>query len=193
MRSANCAVFAWAYYTVECPPSKRNRPCAAFAAAETQALICTSVVEVGIDVPNATVMTIYDADRFGLAQLHQLRGRVHRGKHPGYCCLFTNKEELPEESRERLDALVKSTDGFELAEVDFRLRGPGDLFGTKQHGLPPLRIADLQKDRELVEEARSAARDVVTADPGLQKPEHAKLRRMVLVRYGKALDLGDVG
>jgi ATP-dependent DNA helicase RecG len=125
--------------------------------------------------------------------LGQLRGRVHRGKFPGYCCLFPSKPELSNDALERLAAIVKSTDGFELAEVDFQLRGPGDLFGTKQHGLPPLRIADLQRDRELVTEARAAAQACSQTDPGLQKPEHEKLRRMVMVRYGKALDLGDVG
>ncbi len=100
----------------------------AFANGETQVLISTSVVEVGIDVANATVMTVFDAERFGLAQLHQLRGRVHRGKFPGYCCLFPSKPDLSNDALERLAAIVKSTDGFELAEVDFQLRGPGDLF-----------------------------------------------------------------
>ena len=98
-----------------------------------------------------------------------------------------------EESRERLKAFVASTDGFELAETDFRLRGPGDIFGTRQHGLPPLRIADLLRDRAVLEEARRDAHALVTADPGLSSDEHAKLRRMMLVRYGKALELGDVG
>lgn len=175
------------------PPEQKESAMVAFANGETQVLISTSVVEVGIDVANATVMTVFDAERFGLAQLHQLRGRVHRGKFPGYCCLFPSKPELSNDALERLAAIVKSTDGFELAEVDFQLRGPGDLFGTKQHGLPPLRIADLQRDRELVVEARAAAQVCSQTDPGLQKPEHEKLRRMVMVRYGKALDLGDVG
>ncbi|MHB1037070.1 MAG: ATP-dependent DNA helicase RecG [Pirellulales bacterium] len=163
----------------------------AFRRGEIQVLVATSVVEVGVDVPNATLMTIENAERFGLSQLHQLRGRISRGAYPGFCCAFA--ESASEESRRRLDAFVNSTDGFRLAEVDFALRGPGNLFGTRQHGLPPLRIADLARDGELLDEARRDARDLVSADPGLVRPEHARLRRMVLVRYGKALDLGDVG
>lgn len=162
-----------------------------FRLGETQVLVSTSVIEVGVDVPNASVMTIVGANRFGLAQLHQLRGRVGRGSHAGFCGVIL--DEVNEQGRERLEAFSKSTDGFELAELDFQLRGPGDLFGTQQHGLPPLRIADLQRDRELLEEARQQAQALVAADPGLKQPDHAKLRRQMLLRYGKALELGDVG
>jgi ATP-dependent DNA helicase RecG len=154
-------------------------------------LVSTSVVEVGVDVPNATLMTIEGGERFGLAQLHQLRGRISRGSHPGYLCVFANPQS--DESQERLNALTTTSDGFELAEVDFRLRGPGDLFGTKQHGLPPLRIADLVRDMAVVEEARRDAQVLVAGDPDLAHPDFARLRRMVLARYGEALDLGDVG
>ena len=163
----------------------------AFRAGETQVLVSTSVIEVGVDVANASVMTIVGAERFGLAQLHQLRGRVGRGSHAGFCGVLLG--EVSDQGRERLEAFSSSTDGFELAELDFKLRGPGDLFGTQQHGLPPLRIADLRSDRELLEEARREAQLLVTADPGLKHPDHAKLRRQMLVRYGKALELGDVG
>ena len=163
----------------------------AFRLGKTQVLVATTVVEVGVDVPNATLMTILDAQRFGLAQLHQLRGRIYRGTHPGYCCLFAESEN--EAAQRRLAALVESTDGFHLAEMDFELRGPGDLLGTRQHGLPPLRIADLQRDREILDEARSDARLLVQSDPGLTQPEHTRLRRMVMTRYGKALAFGDVG
>ncbi len=163
----------------------------AFRAGETQVLVSTSVIEVGVDVANASVMTIAGAERFGLAQLHQLRGRVGRGSHPGYCGVLLG--DVNEQGRERLEAFSKSNDGFELAELDFSLRGPGDLFGTQQHGLPPLRIAEMQRDRELLEEARHEAQQLVAADPGLKHPDHAKLRRQMLVRYGKALELGDVG
>ena len=128
-------------------------------------LVSTSVVEVGVDVPNATLMTIEDGHHFGLAQLHQLRGRISRGKFPGFCCVFGDPQ--TDESRERLKAFVASTDGFALAETDFKLRGPGDIFGTHQHGLPPLRIADLLRDHSLLEEARRDAQALVTADPGL--------------------------
>ncbi len=147
-----------------------------FRAGRTQVLVATSVVEVGVDVPNATIMTIENAERFGLAQLHQLRGRISRGTHPGYCTLFADAPS--EEALERLEAFVASTDGFRLAELDFQLRGPGDVLGTKQHGLPPLRIADLVRDTATLEEARRDARLLVDSDPQLAQPEHALLRRM---------------
>lgn len=172
-------------------PIEKEGAMEAFYRGRTQVLVATSVVEVGVDVPNATLMTIEGGERFGLAQLHQLRGRISRGSHPGYLCVFASP--ATDESVKRLDAFTKSTDGFELAEIDFQLRGPGDLFGTRQHGLPPLRIADLQRDGAVVEEARAAAQDLINQDPDLLRPEYARLRRMVLHRYGEALDLGDVG
>jgi ATP-dependent DNA helicase RecG len=172
-------------------PAEKDAVMDRFRSGELQALVCTSVVEVGVDVPNATLMTIESGHRFGLAQLHQLRGRISRGRFPGFCCVFGDPQ--TDESRERLKAFVASTDGFELAETDFKLRGPGDIFGTRQHGLPPLRIADLLRDQAILEEARRDAQSLVTADPGLALEEHEKLRRMMLVRYGKALELGDVG
>jgi ATP-dependent DNA helicase RecG len=162
-----------------------------FRSGDTQVLCATTVVEVGVDVANATVMTVLGAERFGLAQLHQLRGRIGRGAFPGYCSLFANPGSL--DSKERLDAFCKTTDGFELAEIDFRLRGPGDLFGTRQHGLPPMYIADLARDEGMLEEARTDAQAMIAEDPGLSLPGHALLRRKVLARYGQALDLGDVG
>ncbi len=158
---------------------------------EIDVLICTSVVEVGIDVPNATVMTIENAECFGLAQLHQLRGRVSRGESAGHCCLFT--EAASQESRKRLEAFCNTTDGFELAEIDFLSRGPGEILGTRQHGLPPFRIADLIRDRQIAEEARHDAWELVKKDPGLRLAEHSRLRAMMLKRYGRTLDLGDVG
>ena len=162
-----------------------------FRRGEIQVLVSTSVVEVGVDVSNATLMTIESGERFGLAQLHQLRGRISRGKFPGFCCVFGDPK--TPESIERLQAFVSSTDGFKLAEIDFRLRGPGDLFGVKQHGLPPLRIADLLRDTDILIEARRDAQELVAADPGLAEEKNAKLRTMMLRRYGKALELGDVG
>jgi ATP-dependent DNA helicase RecG len=162
-----------------------------FRSGEIQVLVCTSVVEVGVDVPNATLMTIESPERFGLAQLHQLRGRISRGRFPGFCTVFAETDS--EEALARLKAFTATTDGFELAEADFSLRGPGELFGTRQHGLPPFRIADLLRDTAFLEEARRDAKLLVEADPGLARPEHAKLRRQMLARYGQVLELGDVG
>lgn len=172
-------------------PAQKEAAMEAFRTGETQVLVATSVVEVGVDVPNASVMTIDSGERFGLAQLHQLRGRIGRGKHPGYLTVFAQPKS--DESRQRLEAFVRSTDGFELAELDFGLRGPGELFGIRQHGLPPLRVADLQRDAATVLEARRDAQALLAADPGLSDPRWSRLRRMVLVRYGEALELGDVG
>jgi ATP-dependent DNA helicase RecG len=162
-----------------------------FAARRIQVLISTTVVEVGIDVPNATLMTIEGGERFGISQLHQLRGRICRGAQPGFCCVFA--DDPSPEAAQRLEAFASTTDGFQLAELDLSLRGPGDLLSTRQHGLPPLRLADLLRDAEIVQLARDQAAALVNADPGLRKPEHARLRRLMLVRYGKVLDLGDVG
>jgi ATP-dependent DNA helicase RecG len=172
-------------------PAEKESVMQSFRSGRTQALVATSVVEVGIDVPNATLMTIEGGERFGLAQLHQLRGRISRGAHPGYLCVFASG--ASEEAQARLDAFTKTSDGFELAELDFQLRGPGDLFGTKQHGLAPLLIADLRRDAAMVEEARSAAQQLIAKDPDLENVSFARLRRMVFHRYGEALDLGDVG
>ena len=173
------------------PAREKQEVMSNFRSGEIQVLISTSVIEVGVDVPNATVITVAGAERFGLAQLHQLRGRVGRGTYASFCGVLMN--EVSEAGRNRLEAFASSTDGFELAELDFQLRGPGDLFSTQQHGLPPLRIADLQRDRELLEEARREAQLLVAADPGLNHANNAKLREQMLIRYGKALDLGDVG
>ncbi|MBM3999764.1 MAG: ATP-dependent DNA helicase RecG [Planctomycetes bacterium] len=162
-----------------------------FGEGETRVLVATSVVEVGIDVPNATLMTIEGADRFGLAQLHQLRGRISRGIFPGFLCLFA--QEPTDDARSRLDAFIATRDGFALAELDLKLRGPGDLFGTRQHGLPPLRVADLIRDAAMVEQARADARALIAENPKLDGPSWHALQTMVLARYGKALELGHVG
>ena len=172
-------------------PAEKAAAMDSFRSGQTQVLVATSVVEVGIDVPNATVMTIEGGEVFGLAQLHQLRGRISRGAHPGYVCVFANPPS-PDAGR-RLEAFAETTDGFQLAETDFQLRGPGELLGTRQHGLPPLRIADMVRDADVLEEARRDAQALIKADPGLQLPSHARLQRMLLIRYGQALDLSDVG
>ena len=173
------------------PPDEKKFVMQEFARGKIQVLVSTTVIEVGIDVSNATVMTIFGAQRFGLAQLHQLRGRVSRGDHAGHVCVFTDGEKSPEES-ERLKVFEQTHDGFELAEADFRMRGPGDLLGRKQSGLPPMRIADLQEDIQILGAARELAQIMIDEDPELAAPELAELKAQVMRRYGKRLDLGDV-
>ncbi|MBI1899604.1 MAG: ATP-dependent DNA helicase RecG [Planctomycetia bacterium] len=172
-------------------PDEKDEQMECFRTGQTQVLVATTVVEVGVDVPRATLMAIEDGERFGLSQLHQLRGRISRGTEPGYCAVFCRPEN--DDARKRLEALASSTDGFELAEVDFELRGPGDLLGTRQHGLARLRIADLTRDQELLKLARADAQQLVAEDPHLARTEHALLKAQLLRRYGKTLDLGDVG
>lgn len=172
------------------PAAEKQAVMDRFRQAQTQVLVATTVIEVGIDVPNATLMTIEGGERFGLSQLHQLRGRVSRGNLPGICCVFANA--ATPEAEARLRAFVETNDGFALSEADFRLRGPGELLGTRQHGLPPFRVADLRRDAGLLEDARHDARVLVAQDPGLARPELARLRRLVLARYGSVLELGDV-
>ncbi|MFW6169630.1 MAG: ATP-dependent DNA helicase RecG [Planctomycetota bacterium] len=175
-------------------PAEKNNVMEAFRRGETQVLVATSVIEVGVDVPNATLMTIENGERFGLAQLHQLRGRVRRGQFPGYVCVFATPGNSA--AQQRLQAFVQSTDGFHLAELDFSLRGPGNLFGTRQHGLPPFRVADLQRDQKILEEARDDAQKLFFAnphEPALFEPRYDNLKQQVLKRYGEMLNLADVG
>ncbi|MEE3032036.1 MAG: ATP-dependent DNA helicase RecG [Planctomycetota bacterium] len=162
-----------------------------FSTGELQVLVATSVLEVGIDVPNATLMTIESGERFGLSQLHQLRGRISRGTHPGFVCVFADPK--GDQGRERLEAFVKSNDGFELAELDFSFRGPGNMLGTRQHGMPPLRVADLLRDRDVVLEARQAAQGLIGQEAQWLDAKFEPLRKQVLRRYESVLDLGDVG
>jgi len=162
-----------------------------FAQGRTQVLVSTTVIEVGIDVPNATVMTILGAERFGLAQLHQLRGRVSRGVHDGHVCLFTDRNDTPDEN-DRLKTLSETNDGFEIAEADFRLRGPGDLMGRRQSGMPPMMIADLTRDEAILSIAREMAQEIIDADADLSEPAMSKLKAQVMRRYGDVLSLGDV-
>ncbi|MGB1074825.1 MAG: ATP-dependent DNA helicase RecG [Flavobacteriales bacterium] len=145
-----------------------------FSKGTTQILVATTVIEVGVNVPNASVMVIESAERFGLAQLHQLRGRVGRGAEQSYCILMT-KDELSRDARLRMDTMVRTNDGFEIAEVDMELRGPGDVLGTQQSGVPDLRMADLLKDREILSAARYIANRILEDDPELENPKHAIL------------------
>jgi ATP-dependent DNA helicase RecG len=161
-----------------------------FRSGRLDVLVATSVIEVGIDVPEATIMTILDAESFGLAQLHQLRGRVARGSTQGICGAVTPSGDEP---HPRVDAFVASCDGFELAEQDLRLRGPGDLVGTRQSGAPPLYLADLLRDGAVVAEARRDALAIFEADPKLADPKYDRLRKLVIDRWGEMLGLGQVG
>jgi len=154
-------------------------------------LVSTTVIEVGVDVPNATMLVIEHAERFGLSQLHQLRGRICRGALPGQCYLFA--EPGNDEAKERLRLFTRTTDGFTLAEQDARLRGLGELFGTRQHGMGELRTGNLAADFDILKMAREDAFKLVTGDARLCHAEHAPPRRGVLERYGKTLALAIVG
>ncbi len=158
-------------------PREKEAAMAAFAAGEMDVLVATTVVEVGVDVPNAALMVVENAERFGLSQLHQLRGRVGRGRHHSYCILMTATRN--EESRARLKILAGTTDGFQISEEDLRLRGPGDFFGTRQHGLPRLRVADLAGDMRLLKEAQAAADELLQENPGLAGERLAPLRERI--------------
>jgi len=147
-----------------------------FARNEVQVLVATTVVEVGVDVPNASVMVVLDAQRYGLSQLHQLRGRVGRGAAQSYCLLIASDEA---EELERLQILAGSNDGFAIAEEDLRLRGPGEFAGTAQSGLASFRIADLVRDIAVYRDAKAAAESIVADDPELRAPGHAGLRLLV--------------
>jgi ATP-dependent DNA helicase RecG len=146
---------------------------------ETKIMVATTVIEVGVNVPNASVMIIENAERFGLAQLHQLRGRVGRGADQSYCILMTGYK-LTKESRLRINTMVSTTNGFDIAEADLKLRGPGDLMGTQQSGLLDLLIADLGKDSKILELARNAAQDLLTIDPSLENTENEMVKQQVV-------------
>ena len=149
----------------------------AFGKNEIQILVSTTVVEVGIDVPNATVIMIENAERFGLAQLHQLRGRVGRGKHQSYCIFMSASKS--DETRERLDILNHSNDGFFIAGEDLRLRGPGDLFGIRQSGILDFKIADVFQDAKILKNAADDAKQLLAEDPELSEPRHAGLKQYI--------------
>jgi ATP-dependent DNA helicase RecG len=170
-------------------PTEKETAMQQFAEGETHVLVATTVIEVGVNVPNASVMVIQHADRFGLAQLHQLRGRVGRGAERSYCILLTNYE-LSEHTRRRMQIMVETTDGFIIAEEDLKLRGPGDLEGTAQSGLPfNLKVANLTKDADIMEQARNAAATIIEADPQQSHPafqqcyQHLKDLKKQYVNY----------
>jgi ATP-dependent DNA helicase RecG len=150
-----------------------------FVKGETQIMVATTVIEVGVNVPNASVMLIENTERFGLSQLHQLRGRVGRGAEQSYCLLMSSFK-LSKDSKERIQTMVRTNNGFEIAEVDLKLRGPGDLLGTQQSGVLQLRIADLVRDRDLLQVARHEASKLLKADVRLELPAHQNLRKAYL-------------
>jgi ATP-dependent DNA helicase RecG len=159
-------------------PAEKHEVMNEFATGAADVLVATSVIEVGIDVPNATVMLVEDAERYGISQLHQLRGRIGRGEHASLCLLFGPK------GSPRLRALAENTDGFRLAEIDLELRGEGELIGTRQSGLAQFRVAELPRDRELLERARARAEVIDDEDPSLEMPEHALLGEALLRAFG---------
>ncbi|MFQ5479204.1 MAG: ATP-dependent DNA helicase RecG [Candidatus Binatia bacterium] len=163
-----------------------------FKRGDIHVLVATTVIEVGIDVPNATIMVVVHADRFGLAQLHQLRGRVGRGGEQAYCCLVADQAQS-RDAFERLKVMERSSDGFEIAEADLKLRGPGEYLGTRQSGLPAFRAANLVRDVELLELARDEAQTWLSHDPQLRLPESGDLKKTLERRWGERLVLAEVG
>jgi ATP-dependent DNA helicase RecG len=187
--------------------AERETVMAGFKAGSIHLLVATTVIEVGVDVPNATIMMVEHAERFGLAQLHQLRGRVGRGSHQSYCLLMAaglkraegalgrrprEGEESVSTARERLEALLQSNDGFVIAEEDLRIRGPGEFFGFRQWGMPEFRVANIVRDGDLLQQARQEAFSLLKIDPGLTAPGHRALRDAMLRKWEKKLELGSV-
>jgi ATP-dependent DNA helicase RecG len=173
-------------------PEDKETVMAAFKAGEIQVLVATTVIEVGIDVPNATVMMIEHAERFGLAQLHQLRGRVGRGSAQSLC-LLVRSGRCSEEGRRRLEVMAETGDGFRIAEADLEIRGPGEFLGTRQAGIPDFRVANLLRDGRILEEAREDAFALVQRPDFLDDPAYASLRRELVKRWGTRLELANVG
>ncbi|UCC29968.1 MAG: ATP-dependent DNA helicase RecG [Phycisphaerales bacterium] len=171
-------------------PSEKADVMKRFRAGATQALVSTTVIEVGVDVPNATMMVIQHAERYGLSQLHQLRGRIGRGSKKSYCLLFA--ETAGKAALARLNILCETSDGFRIAEEDLRLRGPGEMLGTRQHGIPAFKVADLLEDFDLLEQARDDAAEILRLDAELTRPEHTQLRAALAQQYAGTLGLIDV-
>jgi ATP-dependent DNA helicase RecG len=163
-----------------------------FVKGETKIMVATTVIEVGVDVPNASVMVIESAERFGLSQLHQLRGRVGRGAEQSYCILMSG-DKLSVEGKTRLKTMVDTTDGFKISEVDLNLRGPGDLMGTQQSGLVDLLVSDLTRDGEILKHARIAAQDILRRDLNLKLPEHAPIRQHIHSLGKNVVNWGRIG
>ena len=165
-------------------PAEKEEVMRRFSAGEIQLLVATTVVEVGVDVPNAVIMVIENAERFGLSQLHQLRGRIGRGRHKSTCILISDAQNS--EALRRLNVMSTTTDGFIIADEDLKLRGPGDFFGSRQHGLPDLKIADMMEDMAVLRQTQAAVRPILAADPYLQSPEHVPLKQAVEALFRQA-------
>lgn len=172
-------------------PADKEYEMQRFVKGETRIMVATTVIEVGVNVPNATLMVIESAERFGLAQLHQLRGRVGRGAEQSYCILMTGQK-LSKEGRKRMQTMVRTTDGFEIADVDLQLRGPGDLAGTQQSGVLDMLIADLAKDNNILTEARHTANNIIEEDPDFKKPEHARIAKHIRSLRKSAINWGRI-
>lgn len=164
---------------------------ASFKNRELDILVATTVIEVGIDVPNATLMVIEHAERFGLSQLHQLRGRVGRGSHQSHCILLTAGK-LSEDGEKRLRVMESTTDGFRIAEADLEIRGPGDFLGTRQSGMPDFRVASILRDGVILEQARTAALELLEHDPGLTTQDGQRIKEELLRRWGTRLELAGI-
>jgi ATP-dependent DNA helicase RecG len=160
-------------------PAEKDAEMQRFVTGKTNIMVATTVIEVGVNVPNASVMIIESAERFGLSQLHQLRGRVGRGAEQSYCILMTSHK-LGNDSKTRIETMCSTNDGFEIAEVDLKLRGPGDIMGKQQSGVLNLQIADLVKDRDILMLAREHALKLLKKDAAMQLPEHQKLREVFI-------------
>ena len=167
-------------------PSEKDEIMKSFKNRELDILVSTTVIEVGVNVPNATLMIIENAERFGLAQLHQLRGRVGRGKHKSYCILiYSSKSEV---CSQRMGIMEETTDGFKISEKDLEIRGPGEFFGTRQHGLPELRVANIFKHMKILKLAQQEARYIISEDLKLQNYENKKLKQEVLKKFENRLE-----
>ena len=190
LKSALPAGVQVAYLHGKMRPADKNRIMEQFASRKIDVLVSTTVIEVGINVPNATVMMVENAERFGLAQLHQLRGRVGRGEHQSYCIFISASEK--EESMERLQILNKSNDGFFIASEDLKLRGPGELFGIRQSGEFSFRIGDIYSDASVLKQASKAVDRILSEDPGLEKPANLLLKQHLEAAAGNHVDFRSI-